>query len=251
MKNAALTLCLGFIFQMFSAGADAENMIVVRGNDNYPPMEMLVADQPTGFHVDIVNEVASIMGVTVQWKSLPWRRALKMAENGTADAITYVAKTPERERFFVFLDGNVLSSSTVNFFVLKEDEKKYAFDGDVRKFIGDKTILKLSGFSFGSSIDTMPSHEVNTMGQVIKMLELKRFDIAVLNRTDFIGAMKGKHEYDTLVALTPPVRYFKNYIAFSKVRDDKTLAKRFESAYLAFKKTPRHEELVKQYGIVQ
>ena len=121
MKNAALTLCLGFIFQMFSAGADAENMIVVRGNDNYPPMEMLVADQPTGFHVDIVNEVASIMGVTVQWKSLPWRRALKMAENGTADAITYVARTPERERFFVFLDGNVLSSSTVNFFVLNPD----------------------------------------------------------------------------------------------------------------------------------
>ncbi len=97
----------------------------------------------------------------------------------------------------------------------------------------------------------MPSHEVNTMGQVIKMLELKRFDIAVLNRTDFVGAMKGKQEYDTLVALTLPVRYFKNHIAFSKVRDDKTLAKRFESAYLAFKKTPRYEELVKKYGIVQ
>ncbi len=108
--------------------------------------------------------------------------------------------------------------------------------------------------AFGIKTKLVALHEHNeqvAVGQVIKMLELKRFDIAVLNRTDFIGAMKGKHEYDTLVALTPPVRYFKNYIAFSKVRDDKTLAKRFESAYLAFKKTPRYEELVKKYGIVQ
>ena len=82
------------------------------------------------------------------------------------------------------------------------------------------------------------------------MLELKRFDIAILNHSDYVGAMKSKPGYKNVVALTPPVHEAKNYIAFSKTRGDGTLAKRFESAYLAFKKTPRYEELVKKYGIV-
>ena len=251
MKISTLNFCLGLAILLHTLTVTAEEMIVVRGDEDYPPMEMVVNGMLTGFHVDIVNEVSKAMGVTVQWKSVPWKRALSMIEKGKADGITYISRNTKREKFAIFLDGNVLSSSTVNFFVLKEDKDKYLFDGDIKKFIGDQTILKLRGFAFGSAIDTMPSYEINTMEQIVKMLELRRYRIAVLNHTDFVGAMKGKHEYDSLIALTPPVHDFKNYIAFSKTRGDDTLAKRFESAYLAFKKTPRYDELVKKYAIVQ
>lgn len=251
MKTTALAFFLGLAIQIWTASAEAETMIIVRGDDDYAPMEMIVDDVPTGFHIEVVNEVAKTMDIAVQWKSLPWKRALRLVESGDADAITYISRTPEREKYAIFLDGNELSSSTINFFVLKENESQYTFDGDIAKFVGNRTVLKLRGFSFGSGIDKLPSQEVNSMEQVVKMLELKRVELAILNRNDFAGEKKNHPEFRSIVALNPPVLVSRNYIAFSRAGSDETLAKRFETAYLAFRKTPRYAELVKKYGIEQ
>ena len=119
MKIATLNFCLGLAILLHTLTVTAEEMIVVRGDEDYPPMEMVVNGMLTGFHVDIVNEVSKAMGVTVQWKSVPWKRALSMIEKGKADGITYISRNTKREKFAIFLDGNVLSSSTVIFLSLK------------------------------------------------------------------------------------------------------------------------------------
>lgn len=232
--------------------AVAEEMVVARGEEDYPPYEMTVDGVLMGFHVDVVQAVARQMGLSVRWVSVPWKRALVMLEQGDVDAVTYVSRNLERECYAIFLDGNYLSSAKIHFVVQKKNEALYPFDGDLDTFLYGKELLKLRGFSFECvSVDRAPAYEVSTMPQMLQMLVMDRYEVAVVNWGEFVRAMKGRSGLSEVMALQPPVSESRNYIAFSKAKKNEGLAKRFEEAYAVFKRTSDYEALVKKYEIVQ
>ncbi len=238
-------LLLGYV----NAWAQSE-VTIVRGDENYPPYEMMVDGKLTGLHTDLVNAVAAKIGAKVTWKSVPWKRALTMVETGAADGVTYIAKSPEREAWAIFIEDNLLSSTKINFIVLKENVGKVNYDGNLAKFLETHTPIMIRGFAFGSDlIDKGKKIETDNAEQLVKMLKAKRSDIGLINWSDFVGAFKDKPEMKEIAPLSPPASETKNCIAFSKAKKDEDLAKRFGVAMKAFKKTPEYKALLKHYEL--
>jgi polar amino acid transport system substrate-binding protein len=240
---------LVFPFGCSTVWAQSE-IIVVHGDEDYPPMEMTVGGTFSGLHADIVNAVGAKLGMKINWMGVPWKRALLMVEDGGADAITYIGKTPERETWAIFNEDNVISSAKISFVVSKENAAKVFYNGNIADFLKDRTLLVVRGFAFGhDKIDKAMKYEANSMETMVHMLLGKRYDVGILNWNDFAGAFKGKPEFQELVPLSPPATELSNYIAFSKARKNENLAKRFSEAMKAFKKTPDYTLLMKKYGI--
>lgn len=223
-------------------------LLVVRGEENYPPFEMQVDGKLGGLHVELVEAVAARLGLTVQWQSLPWKRALLLVERGQADAVTYISRTPEREAWALFLDDNQLSSGEVRFLVRKQDATKIQFNGDLGRFLAQRRPIVLRGFKFGlPELDERRRHEAKHMGDLVRMLTLGFSDVAVVNWTDFVGAYAGKPEFESVHPLRPPLHTTQNFIAFSIAREGQELARRFAAALAAFRKSAEFTALLRRH----
>ncbi len=101
-------------------------LLVVRPEGSWPPWEIAAGSgEPTGIHIELIQEAARSLNLSVTIKTYPWKRAIKMLKDGYADAITYMSKTDERKQFGYFFDGNVLSVSQIGFFILKKHQDEY------------------------------------------------------------------------------------------------------------------------------
>lgn len=254
MKNLASALtkffCAGWLCLVGTAAMAQPEITVVRGDESYPPFEMVVDGQLTGLHIDLVEAAAKKLGAKVKWQSLPWKRALRMVELGQADAVTYITRTPEREAWAVFLAGNVLSNSEVRFIVLQEKAGRIKFDGNLARFVERYTPIVVRGFAYGKEeLDRSRKLEGSNMQDVVRMLRAGHSDIAVLNWGDFVGAFKDTPELAAVAPLNPPLQTQQNYIAFSRINKDEDLARRFAAALLDVKNSAEYAALLRRYRL--
>ncbi len=241
---AALQNLLGTV-----AWAQTE-IVVVRGDESYPPFEMMVDGNLTGLHIELVEAAAKKLGLSVKWESLPWKRALRMVETGQADAVSYITRTLEREAWASFLAGNVLSSSEVRFIVLKQQAGQITFDGKLAQFLAQRRPIVVRGFMYGSAeLDALKRLEGNNMQDVVRMLKAGHSDIAAVNWGDFVGAFKGKPELAQVASLKPPILTIRNYIAFSRSKKTDDLARRFAAALSDYKSSPDYAALMQRYQL--
>jgi polar amino acid transport system substrate-binding protein len=217
---------------------------VARGNEDYPPNEMHVNGKLTGLHVEVMEAVAAKIGHKIVWDELPWPRAQKCAEDGECDAITYISPSPEREKWGVFLAGNVLSQVEMRFMVHKSNSGKITFNGNAPEFLSGKTLLTLIGYNYGPDVAKAKKYEVKDLATMTAMVIDKRYDVSVVNANDFAG-LKSRED---LVLLNPPVWVSKSFVAFSKkANNGADLAAKFQSAYVDFMKTKDYLAIANRY----
>ncbi|ALT79397.1 substrate-binding periplasmic protein [Paucibacter sp. KCTC 42545] len=222
---------------------------VVRGNEDYPPFEMMVDGKLAGLHVDMVEAAAKSLGLRVRWTSLPWKRALLMVETGQADAITYISRTPEREAWAVFLEGNFLSSADVRFIARKEDAARLVFNGDLPDFLAQHSLVAVRGFQFGNAeIDRGPRIEASNTDDLLRRLLAGHATVGVVAWDNFRAAHQDRPEFARIVALQPPIISARNYIAFSAARGHTPLAQRFSVALSRLKQSAEYAQLQKRYA---
>ena len=71
--------------------------------DNYHPYTFANENgAPDGFSVDIVNAVATVMGLELEVRMDTWERARKALDNGEIDLLPMMASSPERQKSFDF-----------------------------------------------------------------------------------------------------------------------------------------------------
>lgn len=225
-------------------------IVIVRDNVDYPPMEFHEKGKLTGLHVELVNEVASLLGLSIEWQQVPWRRALNMVKEGKADGITYIGKTPEREEWAIFLDDNIISEATFSFMINKDDEGKVLFTGDVQDFLKDRPLLTVAGFTLPEDIvKANPQvYEAPKIDNLVEMIQAKRYDVAIVNKDDFLNIYKGTNVENAVVFLDPPVSSFENYVAFSKGKGLYDLAQRFAQEMTKFKSSSKYIELKEKFS---
>ncbi|MFY7863720.1 substrate-binding periplasmic protein [Roseateles sp.] len=243
------------LLSLWATGVQAKPPMVldvVRGDDDYPPFEMMVGGKPTGMHVDMVEAAAKSLGMGVRWTSLPWKRALMMVEAGQADAVTYISRTPEREAWAVFFEGNKLSTAEIRFIARKEDAARLAFTGELPGFLEKNSLLAIRGFQFGKAeIDKAKRIEASSMDDLVRRLSAGHAAVAVVNWSDFSAAYEDRAEFASFVALQPAIASTRNYIAFSSVRGHTELAQRFAEALSRFKQSPAYAKLQKRYHLTR
>lgn len=113
--------------------AQKPKLTISRGDANIPPFEYIGDNGVTGIHIKMVNAVAEKIGYQVNWERTEWKRALIKVKAGSADAVTYVSRTSEREEYMTFLRKNILSKTKYHLFTIKqvavpEKDKKGAYN---------------------------------------------------------------------------------------------------------------------------
>lgn len=228
-----------------------QNLSIVRGNGFWPPYEWTEEGILKGFHIDLVKEVAAKLQLNVQFQSVPWKRAINMIQKGEADAITYLARTEEREKFANYFEGNQLHQARVGFFSLKEREQDIKYTGKLEQLKNFK-ICTLLGQTYGTEFEQatyLKIDKTKTEEVVLKKLIKGRCEVALGYIDDYKIAIQKKGIDKDFVNFTPYVSEHPMYFAFSKARKLEALAKRFAEAMELFKTTPRYQELLKKYDI--
>lgn len=227
-------------------------LLIVRSEGFFPPHEMLVDGKLKGTHVDLIEAAAARLPVQVVIQTYPWLRAIAMLQRGDADAITYMGKTPEREQFGYFEEGNRLSVVQNGFFVLKANAAKVAYTGDMNQ-LRPYSIGQIRGRrsfqAFDQATFLNKDENAGTEEALLKMLVGGRFDIATapIARTKYIAKTMGLE--GNLVALKPYGPVVDTYLVFSKALGHADLAKRFAVAMDAVKKSPEFSKILQRYDV--
>jgi len=211
---------------------------------------MVIDNTLQGVHIDLVQTILDQLSLKIKFHSVPWKRALIMIRNQKADAITYIGKSKQREKFVLYMNGNVISK-TKNQLITWNDKTGVRFNGDL-KTLKPYRIGMLRGYMYGEAFDQadhLKKYAFNKMMQLIQMLQADRIDMAIVNRTNFQYAFKESPLMEDIVFLAPPVSNIPNYIGFSKSKDLELLAFKFARALSAFKATGEYQNILKKYGL--
>ena len=255
--KSIIILMISFLFLSCFLGNTAigyekipDRIVIARDNVDYPPMEFHEDGKLTGLHVEMVNEVAASMGISIEWKQVPWRRALNMVKAGEADGITYIGKTPEREGWAIFLDDNILSEATFSFMINKDDKDKILFSGNVEEFLKDRPLLTIAGFTLPEEIEKSKAkiYEAPRIDNLVDMILAKMYDVALVNKDDFLNIYRDTDTGSSVLFLEPPVSSYQNYVAFSKEKSLECLADKFAQEFASFKSTQKYIDLKQKFS---
>jgi polar amino acid transport system substrate-binding protein len=93
--------------------------------DNFPPFSFQEKGALTGVAIDVVNEMAKRLGISVEIKAYPWSRVLKSIEEGVVDGGFSVFEKEERKAFCLYT--GIIQYEEYHLFVKKG--KEFPFSG--------------------------------------------------------------------------------------------------------------------------
>ncbi len=249
-RSIYIMIAFFIILNLSSFDLLAEELKIVRIDANYAPYEMVVEGKLTGLHIDLVNAVTNNLGIKVIFKSLPWKRAIQRIKKGTADAITYIGKTPVREEFVYFNDGNILSSSAYIFTCLKSRAGNIKYNGDLMSVRRYKIGVQ-RGYSYGTKFDEtkyLQKHVVDKKYQLLSMLLNGRIDLAVIDEPEYLQN-QNNGEWSKTTFLKPDIVKQNFYIGFSKAKKLEQLTEKFAKELTRFKLTKEYQMILTKYKL--
>jgi polar amino acid transport system substrate-binding protein len=146
--------------------------------DPCPPYQYEDYGTLRGVDHDTIVEAFRISGFESRTRLLPWDRCMESMEEGSADGVYQIVKTPKREKQFAFSD--LLRTSKTVFYGLKQGWRiSSALEFEHR------TIGVLAGYSYNSTIDGLKPPrkiEVGNHEQLFLGLREARFEMALMDQ---------------------------------------------------------------------
>ncbi len=217
---------------------------------NYPPYEYEEDGRVRGLAVDILTEAFKRCGQPFTIKVVPWARALREAQEGSADAIFTAVKTPEREQALLFTHEPIIAL-VVSLFVRKD--AGIAYTGDLAP-LAQLRFGTVNQFSNGALFDgavksglIKKAEVVNETDNNVKKLLASRIDVMVNNRYGAIHFLKKNQALAQVVELAPEVDNSPGYLAFTKKRDFSKLAQAYDAALEAMKRDGSYRRILERY----
>ena len=216
-------------------------------SEPWPPYIIDDGNTKGGIEHQIAQEVFQLMGYSMKYDSLPWKRAIGMVKDGQADAILGIFETEERKDFLFFPDEALIDIAYF-FFTAKED----AFEFKGLESLTNKRVGTILGYhytdAFGAA-ENFEKHPVLHLDQNFKKLLAKRIDIVVANRhVGMYTAQKMQAIHKIRIAdqaLSAPQPH---YIAFARKPNAQALSLAFSQTLRGFKQTSRYHEIIQNYG---
>jgi polar amino acid transport system substrate-binding protein len=250
----SLTLCFVFYFCAIAYAQGNTDLLVVRGAEDYPPNEYMDNDRLTGLHIELIEYSAKELGLNLTIESYPWKRALLMIERGQADAISYITKTPERNKYAIFHPKNSLSLDYSGFIAYTPQVEFLSFDGSLTS-IAKYSIGVQLGYAYGSEFDTFPNLnkiEIHSITQMLDTLKAGRIDLGIFSYREF-HELKKQGLVDDYSFLEPSISKYNNYIAFARSSNRRSnseleeLSNQFAEVLSKFKTTIQYQRLLEKY----
>lgn len=217
---------------------------------NYPPYEYEEAGEVKGLVVEILKEAFARNNQAVEFKVVPWARALWMAQHGEADAVFATIKTPEREQFLDFSSESLIPLTSA-FFVKKDSKIQY--NGDLNT-LADMNIGLLRQASYGIAFDAAVKNgtlkyadfTTDTLTNIKKLIA-GRIDMMAGDRIGTLHLLQQNQMLDQVKVLSPDINASNSYLAFSKNKDHSKTRDKIDNAIRAMKKDGSYQRIVDKY----
>ena len=80
-----------------------KNRVIIGADINYPPYSFLDKQgRPQGHDIEIMNKLAAMLKIQVEYKLRPWSEALQNLKDGAVDALIGIIYLNERKQFYDF-----------------------------------------------------------------------------------------------------------------------------------------------------
>lgn len=235
-----IAMALGTVFGATQMHAETW---IVGSQEGVPPFNYFSASGSyDGIDVDILNEAAESIGVTLEHRPMPWRRALLDFEAGKLDAVFQLTPTPERFAKWTMV-GPLRSTHTV--FATRHDSAIQ--DITALSDLNGLTLGVVAGYTYGHPLDhdktLIKEVSGDDFGNVRKLL-LGRSDIIVGGRATLVSVIRELNATERVRILPTPLVERDRYIAFSRTADGIDKGLRLQAALNDMRQSTRIAEII-------
>ncbi|MGE7903237.1 transporter substrate-binding domain-containing protein [Peribacillus sp. NPDC094092] len=241
---AVITVYLFFFGCFFPSAvhSEAEKVIRVAGDNNFPPFEYLSdSGVYTGFNVDIMNAISIETGIRFEYYPMPWNEAVQAMRSGKVDAIQGMKYNQEREEIYDFSAPYFTSSQGI--FVLKDN----MYIRKIEDLKGRKVAVQKGDVASGllSKVDRLQLVETNNQQEAVQSLIDGKVDAFIGNRITGQYFLQ-KNEQQSLIKIVGESLDTTNY-AVAVMPKNKELLTLFNQAISQIKKDGTYEKIEKKW----
>ena len=125
--TAALLMVLVFHAWAQQGTETVEPLTITVGANHAPPYRILEGGERTGLYVEIFEEIAERLGWEVHYREAPFRRVLRMVQQGEVDVMLGPLETEERSELIEFVAPAFPPERRLFFYLNKEHRiERYA-----------------------------------------------------------------------------------------------------------------------------
>jgi len=160
----------------------------------YPPFSIVNPDGTAGgMAVELLNEVADVMGLTVEFKVAPWAQIKDELANGELDVLPLVGRTPEREALYDFTIPYLTLHGAI---FVRQDEAQIHDSSDlagkrIAVMAGDNAEEYVRRAALSDQIIATPTFEeafrMLADGQADAVIAQKLMGVTLLKKTGLLG----------------------------------------------------------------
>jgi len=155
-----------------------KDVLVVKGDWNYPPFEFKKDGKPTGFNVDLMRAVARVMNLHIKIELDDWPKVRRELMQGKIDIITGINYSRDRDKYIDFCDTNIKVFHSI--FIRKNSRINSIED------LADKTVIVQEGDIMHDYAKKNLKHSklisVDSHLEAMRLLASGKYDCALLAR---------------------------------------------------------------------
>ncbi|MEC7816746.1 MAG: transporter substrate-binding domain-containing protein [Pseudomonadota bacterium] len=172
----ALIVALGLPVWAQQGTETVEPLTVTVGANHAPPYRILEDGKATGLYIDIFEEVADRLGWQVHYREAPFRRVLRMVQQGQVDIMLGPLETEDRTRMMEFV-APAFPPERRLFFYMDEQHRIERYSDLYGRAIG-----VLEGASYFSRFDNDPEllkESAPRYENLMLMMQKGRVDVVI------------------------------------------------------------------------
>lgn len=254
MRLAMLLLC-----GLLSHSASATTLLVGMEDANNTPFEYIDENaRLSGFHVELLRTVTARLGWTLEFKRYPWKRAMRALASGEVQAVSFVAKSAEREAFALFLPDNLLHVSRTTLYIKRERAAEIRYQPPLEQMAWRWRTAMPNGYHLSDEVIAMIERGVPieqptvTQSQLFIMLISDRFD-AIFGATSAMSRANADiadldRQVQRLEGALFPGKAM--YLTFSRAAPE-GLAEDFAETYRLFRLEPGYRALAQRFEVTE
>jgi polar amino acid transport system substrate-binding protein len=179
-KILALVLAVLMLTALFSACKKKDNVLKVATNAEFEPFESLKGDEFVGFDVDLINQIAGKINMTIKFNNMEFDGVIAAIPAGTCDAaISGLTINEKRKKSVDFSDPYYQVSQLL---IVKNNDT--VFTGTTKTQLDEQLKGKAIGVCSGYTGETYAKGDADWGYKAIEGADVKVYDNPALAITD-------------------------------------------------------------------
>lgn len=213
-----------------------EEVLYVGTNAEFPPFEYLLENDIVGFDIDLVNEIALLIGKKIEMKNIAFDGLLPALQAKKIDIIIAgMTATEERRQFVNFSDKYYVSKQAI--LVDKDNTTIKTFDS-----LPGKTVGVVLGYTGDIAVSALPNVDIkryNGTSEAVLALKANKIDAVVVDSEPAKNYSKQNPEIKMLVSDLVEEEY-----AIALRKDETELLDQINVALQTLKDNGTYDELI-------